>query len=549
MLLNTFLLSTLLQFGLVYGAATLPRQNAPSVKLDKASVLGTTTGTVESFLGIPFAKPPVGDLRLRLPQLLTSYSGAVNATTLGNQCVQQALTFPSGVPDELLADVMPFVSAFGGNPNVAQSEDCLYINVVRPANTPANAKLPVIAWIYGGAFAFGSNAVYDGVPIVQRSIDIGEPVIYVAMNYRLHVLGFLGGKEVKKAGVGNLGLQDQRAGLRWVNKFISSFGGDPSKVTIWGESAGAISVSLQLLANGGNTEGLFRAGIMNSGGPPPTGDITEVQDTYDFVVKEVGCSTATDTLACLRTVSVDKLLAAANQTPTVISFAGLNTPYMPRADGTLISTPPQQLALQGNLASVPFIIGDVKDEGTLFSLGSMNITTDDQFSQYVSQNWFPGSTVSDLSNLLSLYPSSPAAGSPFDTGSDNAFTPEYKRIAALQGDWIFQGPRRLLLDRYSVRGNAYSFLSERGDFPGVGDGHGSDLFIAYGPGDMTEYFVRFANDLNPSPKSGVQWPKYDSLARQSLSFQDGNPALAVVGDADRLNGIQEVLALSLRFPF
>lgn len=93
------------------------------------------------------------------------------------------------------------------------------------------------------------------------------------------------------------------------------------QVRSWGESAGAISVSLQLLANGGNTEGLFRAGIMNSGGPPPTGDITEVQDTYDFVVKEVGCSTAADTLACLRTVSVDKLLAAANQTPTVISFA------------------------------------------------------------------------------------------------------------------------------------------------------------------------------------------------------------------------------------
>ncbi|KAI0794098.1 carotenoid ester lipase precursor [Fomes fomentarius] len=537
MLLTTFVLPTLLQCWLVYGATTSVKRSGPSVKLDKATVVGTSTGSVESFLGIPFAQPPVGDLRLRLPQLLTSYSGTVNATTLGAQCVQQALTFPSGVPNQLLADVMPFVSAFGGNPNVPQNEDCLFLNVIRPANVPANAKLPVLVWIYGGAFAFGSNAVYDGVPIVQKSIDMGEPIIYVAMNYRLHVLGFLGGKEVKKAGVGNLGLQDQRAAFRWVNKFISNFGGDPKKVTIWGESAGAISTSLQMLANGGNTEGLFRAGIMNSGGPPPLATLPSFR------------TPTTSFLACLRTVPVDKLLAAANQTPTVISFAGLNTPYMPRADGVLIKTSPQKLALQGKMAKIPFIIGDVEDEGTLFSLGSMNITTDNQFTSYVQQNWFPGASLFDIKTLLKLYPSDPSRGSPFGTGDENAFTPQYKRIAALQGDWIFQVPRRLLLDTYSWCQPAYSFLSKRGNFPGVGNGHGSDLFNAYGPGDMTEYFIRFVNDLNPNAKKGVQWPQFNSIFRWQLQFVDGNQPLRVSLDVDRLLAMLEVASLSLRFPF
>ena len=122
------------------------------------------------------------------------------------------------------------------------------------------------------------------------------------------------------------------------------------------------------------TEGLFRAGIMNSGGPPPTGDITGLQSTYDFVVGQVGCSSASDTLACLREVPVDDILAAANQTSNAFSYAGLNVPYITRADGIFLSEPPRKLSLAGKFAKVPFIIGDVKDEGTIFSIGSTNVT-------------------------------------------------------------------------------------------------------------------------------------------------------------------------------
>ncbi|KAI0738668.1 carotenoid ester lipase precursor [Daedaleopsis nitida] len=557
MLLAAFLLGAVPVARLVHGYALTGRAADSSVQLDQAAVVGTIDGAVESFLGIPFAQPPVGDLRLRLPQLLTSYQGTVDATAFGNQCIQQPLLFPPDVPVEILQDIAPLVSLFAANADVPQSEDCLYLNVIRPANTSADARLPVLVWIYGGAFTIGSNAMqvlsswlaYDGTAIVQRSIDIGEPVIYIAVNYRLNVFGFLGGKEVKEAGIGNLGLQDQRTGLHWVQKFISAFGGDPTKVTIWGESAGAISVSLQMLTNGGNTEGLFRAGIMSSGSPVPTGDITEIQSTYDFVVDQVGCSGSSNTLACLRTVSSDDLLKAANNTPSAVSFAGLATPYMPRADGVFITEPPQKLAVEGKLAKVPFITGDVIDEATLFSIGSLNVTTDAEFTDFLTQVWFPGASPADVSPVLALYPSDPAAGSPFNTGTANAFSPQFKRIAAVQGDWFFNAPRRQLLTRYSSTQATYTFLSARGNFPGLGDVHGSDLLTAYGPGDMTDYFVRFVNDLDPNGASGVQWPKFSPATRQALQFNDGDPTLEVVPDIARLNGTAALFGLSLKFPF
>ncbi|RPD57249.1 carotenoid ester lipase precursor [Lentinus tigrinus ALCF2SS1-6] len=524
----------------------------PYVQLDQASVLGTVNGSVESFLGIPYAEPPVGDLRFRLPRLIDAYDGTVNATKFGNQCIQQGSTLPSNLPPEVLESIGPYLGRFAADSSVPQSEDCLNLNVIRPANTSADAKLPILFWIYGGAFAVGSTAtpLHNGSAIVQRSIDLGQPVIYVAVNYRVNGFGFLGGAEVKEAGVGNLGLQDQRAALRWVSKYISSFGGDPKKVTIWGESAGAISVFSQLFSNGGDSEGLFRAGIMSSGSSVPTGDITEVQGTYDFIVDQVGCKGAPDSLACLRTVSTDSLLAAVNNTPPFATgFVGLATVYGPRADGLFVQDTPQQLARHGKMADVPFIIGDVKDEGTLFSLGSLNITTDDEFVSYISENWFPGATPADLKKVLELYPSDPAAGSPFDTGDANAVTPEFKRIAAMQGDWFFNAPRRQLLERFCSQRTAYNFLSARVNVSTLGYPHGHDLFSAFGPGDMTDYFIRFVNNLNPNGDSGIQWPTYNTTTRATLQFNDGAEPLKLAADDERLAGMSELSSLSLRFPF
>ncbi|TFK88164.1 carotenoid ester lipase precursor [Polyporus arcularius HHB13444] len=525
--------------------ASRSRYTTPSVRLGHATVIGARNGSVESFLGIPYAEPPVGDLRLQLPRLTQSYNGTLNATNYGHPCLQQAAATPAQLPPEVLQALEPLLVASSVTADVTESEDCLYLNVVRPANISTGANLPVIFWIYGGSFTDGSNAMlfYNGTAIVQRSIELNRPAIYVALNYRLNVFGFLGGKEVKEAGIGNLGLHDQRTALRWVNRFIRLFGGDPSKVTIWGESAGALSVFLHLYTNSGDPEGLFRAAIMNSGTSVPTRDLTEVQGTYDFVVNQVGCSNATDTLACLRSVPADSLLNAANM------VSNDNTPFLPRVDGSFVTTPPMYLPSRGKIADVPLITGDVKDEGTLFTFGGLDSTADDdEFISYVSRFLLPGATPADLRSLLQLYPSDPAAGSPFDTGDANAFSPQYKRLSAVFGDWFFYGPRRLLLEKVSAKRPVYNFLSARGNFTGVGDFHGSDLFNAFGPGDMTDYFVRFVHDLDPNGPTGIQWPRYNTSARLTLQFNDGDVPINITVDNERLAGTEELTSLTLRFP-
>ncbi|KAI0699613.1 carotenoid ester lipase precursor [Cerioporus squamosus] len=533
------------------GPAGPAHASGPEVQLDQARVIGTANDSVESFLGIPYAQPPVGDLRFRLPRAIDTYTGTVDATALGNQCFQQGLQLPPGLPAEVLEVAGPLVAVAGQGANVTQSEDCLYINVVRPENVSADAKLPVLFWIHGGAFSYGSNAIslYNGSAVVKRSVELNEPVIWVALNYRLNVFGFLGGEEVQKDGVANLGLHDQRAALRWTNKYIASFGGDPGKVTVWGESAGAMSVFMHMAINAGNTEGLFRAAIMSSGSALPTGTNTsDLQETYNVILGEIGCTNASDSLACLRGVSAGSLSAAASKIQNGLGYSGVATVYMPRTDGVFLMEPPQQLALSGQVANVPYIIGDVKDEGTLFSLGSFNVTTDDEFASYISQEWFPGSTVSEMNTLLKLYSSDPAAGSPFDTGNANAFTPQYKRIAGVQGDWGFHAPRRLLLNNTSQKKDVYNFQYAQGGYPVLGDVHASDLFNVLGPGDMTDYFVRFVNHLDPNGQTGVQWPSYNTTSRLTLQFNDGSTPLNVTVDDERLTGTEELTRLSLLFP-
>ncbi|KAI0709642.1 alpha beta-hydrolase [Cerioporus squamosus] len=495
-------------------------QAAPTVQLGPATVVGVRNGSLESFFGIAYAEPPIGDLRLNMPQRIKSYDGIINATTYGHPCLQQAMNIFGGFPPEVLQGLQPLFEALSPSANVTESEDCLNLNIVRPANVSADAKLPVVVWLYGGAFTTGSNLM---------SIELDEPVIWVALNYRLHVLGFLPGREIKEAGLGNLGLHDQRAALRWVQEFISAFGGDPSKVTIWGESAGSISVFHQLFANEGDTEGLFRAGIMSSGSAGPSGDITDSQDIYDYVVDHVGCSNATDTLGCLRTVPADSLLSAAN---TVIPRSALG--FWPRADGSFVTMPPMHVPSKGKIADVPFIIGGVKDEGTFFPFAVLNITTDDEVAKYISSGWFLGSSPLDVSTLLELYPSDPAAGSPFDTGDANAFSPQSKRLAALQGDWIFQAPRRLLLDKVSDRCTAYNFCT--------------DLLNALRGGDMGDYFIRFIRHLDPNAATGVHWPPYKPSTRLTLQFNEGSVPLNVTVDDQRLAGTNEITSLPLFFP-
>lgn len=220
--------------------------------------IGSAGGFVENFKGIPFAQPPVGNNRLRPPVPLdpNQSMGNVDATTLlPKQCPQFLLGEDIQIPNVpgVATDVLETVvdSPLLKNNIVGGQEDCLTLNVQRPAGTKEGDKLPVMLWIFGGGFELGSTAMYDGSNVVARSVELGKPVVFAAVNYRVGGFGFLGGKEILAEGSSNLGLLDQRLGMQWVADNIAAFGGDPDKVTLWGESAGAISIFDQLIANNG----------------------------------------------------------------------------------------------------------------------------------------------------------------------------------------------------------------------------------------------------------------------------------------------------------
>jgi acetylcholinesterase len=490
----------------------------PIVTLDKGTFIGTTANGTNKFLGIPFAHPPVGNLRFRLPEPLDSYTGKHNATAYGLSCPQQAtaLSFLSGLPEETL-EALSII--FGAGVTLADGEDCLTLNVIAPDNVGPRSKLPVVVWIYGGGFEDGSTAIYDGTVIVNRSIALQQPVIYVSMNYRVSAFGFLASREVKGAGVGNLGLWDQRLALQWVQKYICEFGGDPEKVTIWGQSAGSISVSLQMITNGGNTEGLFRAAFMQSGSPQQTSDITAGQPYYDFLVESTGCSGSSDTLECLRDAPYDILKAAVNNTPSIFSYQSVALAWPPRVDGVFLVDDPQKLLKRGEVARIPFVSGECDDEGTLFSLTSTNVTTEADLRTYLKAYYFPNATDSQMDDLLTLYPQDVTQGSPYDTGTQNALTPEFKRIASITGDFVFQAPRRYFLQTVSDKQKTWSYLSKRlKSVPILGSFHESDIPNIYGGGDLTDFLIQFVTNLDPNGILSPQWPQYTTSSPQLMTF-------------------------------
>ncbi|KAI0365312.1 carotenoid ester lipase precursor [Pilatotrama ljubarskyi] len=532
--------------GAAFAAPFAPRA-APTVQLDQGTFIGTTDGTTNKFLGIPFAKAPVGDLRFNLPVAVDPYTGTHTVTSFGPSCPQQAVNFD--LPSALAEDAVNYIVNSIFQAVFPSDEDCLSINVMVPAGTKANAKLPVVAWIFGGGFELGSPSMYDGGSIVSRSVELGEPVIYVSMNYRVSAFGFLASQEVKDAGVGNLGLQDQRLALQWIQRYISAFGGDPTKVTIWGESAGAISVALHLLTNGGNPDGLFRGAFMQSGSPIPVGDITHGQSDYDALVAQTGCTGAADTLNCLRQVPYAKLKKAVDASPGIFAPQSLRLTWLPRVDGKFLVDAPQRLVQQGVVANVPFVTGDCDDEGTLFSLSTLNITTSSDLRAYIVSNYLPAATSSELDQLMAAYPEDITQGSPFDTGILNALTPQYKRLAAMQGDLVFQAPRRFLLQNRSGKQPMWSFLHKRlKGLPALGAAHATDILNIYGGGELADYLINFANNLDPNGKTVPSWPQYSTSSPKLLTFLDGLDPMSITQDDFRVEAMNVMTKLALDHP-
>ncbi|MGA8030129.1 MAG: carboxylesterase/lipase family protein [Bryobacteraceae bacterium] len=345
---------------------------ADQVPIDKGLVEGTTSSDskVRIFEGIPFAAPPVGDLRWKEPQPAANWTGVKKAVEFGPRCMQ----------GRVFADMV-----FRDN---GPSEDCLYLNVWTPAADSA-ARLPVMVWIYGGGFAAGaaSEPRQDGENLARKG------VVVVSFNYRLNVFGFFShpdlAKESSHHAAGNYGLMDQVAALQWVRKNIAQFGGDPGAVTIFGESAGSFSVSALMASP--LAQGLFQRAIGESGAffgkTLQAKPLTEAEDADGKFVESIGA----DSLQALRAKSADELLQAALKQDTVR--------FSPTIDGYFLPKDPASIYGSGEQSHVPLLAGWNADEGSYRSIfGKQEPTAQNFIAQMHTRFGDKAET------LLKLYP-------------------------------------------------------------------------------------------------------------------------------------------------
>ncbi|KAG0692418.1 Alpha/Beta hydrolase protein, partial [Suillus ampliporus] len=290
---------------------------------------------------MPLLQLHVGDFRWAASQPPSTISGVQQATTQPNECLQA----PAGN-----SSTNPFESTSVRKRAVIQSEDCLFLNVYTPGSkvvaTPPEG-LPVVVWIHGGGYIQGNASLFDGADLVMHS---NHGVIAVIIQYRLGLFGFLAGAAVKKGGVLNAGLLDQNYALQWVQAYISSFGGDPTKVTIWGESSGAGSVIQHVVAHGGNTQPpLFRAAMTSSPVMIPQYNYNDriPEMLYSEVVDGTNCSSSSDTLSCLRAADVNTLQTL-NVNISLNAFYG-TVLFAPVVDGTFIVERPTVTISKGRL--------------------------------------------------------------------------------------------------------------------------------------------------------------------------------------------------------
>jgi len=236
----------------------------------------------------------------------------------------------------------------------------------------------------------------------------------------------------------------------------------------------------------------------------------------------------------------------------------LDETWQPRADDRFLKDHPEKLVQQGSVADIAFITGNNDDEGTLFTLALLNLTTDAEVKNYWLTNYFPNANSSVIDEFGALYPEDPTQGSPFDTGTANAVTPEFKRLAAFQGDVVFQAPRRFFIQARAAQQPIWSFLNKRlKDTPTIGSSHGSDLVQNIsGHAELQDYLINFVNSLDPNKKVDaslqdpriINWPQYDDKTVPLLTILDGAVPLNITRDDYREDAINFMTEVSLEMP-
>lgn len=492
-----FLLATLL------GVQAHAQQ--PAVPTDQGPVRGQQRGEVRRFLGLPYAAPPVGHLRWKAPQPGPTWTVPREATTFGPVCTQVVVGL-FDVPGETKGDVKG-------------SEDCLYLNVYAPAQSTSAARLPVMVWIHGGGFTIGAGSEYDPSVLVQK-----HGVVVVTLNYRLGALGFLAhpglDAESAEGTSGNYGLLDQQAALRWVGRNIAAFGGNPGNVTLFGESAGGMSVCAHLASPA--SAGLFQKAIIQSGlCASPNNTVTAAQASRRNVAYAARLGCRTGGVACLR--GLDARTAATTAVPGLRGLGNLvwspvyGTSLLPRTLGEAFDT--------GAFNRVPVMVGSNHDEGRLFISLAAPAGKPIQLWQYWGAS---GLLVGAAKNgrVLAEYPG-------------RSFSTPALAFATVFTDAMFSCPALRVsrsLSRY-VRTYAYEFndpqavttLKAPADLPGLGAFHSSGLVYAFqtpivGLGDPAQFsaqqrrlsdefsasWVRFAGTGDPNPTGRTPWTPFDA---------------------------------------
>lgn len=462
--------------------------NSGVVRTESGPVSGTSIDGIRAYLGIPYAAPPTGDLRWKPPVPAQPWQSTRKTTAYGPAC-------PQVVQSDRSSEGQP------GN----MSEDCLYLNLWTPALSP-DEKLPVMVFIHGGSFLQGGGSIplYNGTNLAKKD------VVLVNLNYRLGPLGFLAhpalANESQKNTSGNYGLQDQAAALKWVKNNIAGFGGDPDRITIFGESAGATSVLVHLAGN--DTRGLYRQAIVESGPLWTNGSEINIfsskaeAEQYGIeYAKSLGYE-GPDAIRNMRSLDAWTLV---NATPDPASaFWKVHTlRFKPNIDGLLISDDPEKIFFEKRQNPVPLVIGTNTDEGsTLAANTGMNVT---QYNKYIRDHFDEYAP-----EVLQKYPAT----------TTEEVQLQMKRIMT---DVDFSAAAKFVAGSQSqLNPNTYLYRFTYVMLPDstLGAFHGEELFFIFRPSfivpdptgarvsdTMMDSWVRFAKNGDPAG-GNVTWPQY-----------------------------------------
>lgn len=480
-------------------------QTTITVTTDAGDVVGKQTDNAMVFKGIPYAAPPVGDLRWKAPQPVTPWQTPRDCDEFASRCPQ---------PD--VSD-RPWLGKSG-----PMSEDCLYLNVWAPAK--ADKPLPVMVWIHGGGFTIGAGslAFYDGMQLAKQG------VVLVTINYRLGPFGFFGHRALADESPdhvsGNYGLMDQIAALQWVKKNIHQFNGDPNRVTIFGESAGSVSVTCLMVSP--LAKGLFHRAIAESG----TGtSIHQQLDTSKLIGESLHVmgekiaaklrirGSDADAVKALRSVSAEDLLKASN--PEIVMKKTGNK-FGPVIDGYVLPDNPGVLFAQGKQHPVPLMIGSNGEDGILH--GSSLPIQHVRGYRWVLNRLFG----EDGNRVFELFPAK----------TDDEL--KQAKIDLLTVTGFVAPSRRLANLMHKVDTPAYLYhftrVSPAAKRANIGAAHGAEIvyiFDSFGNPTgydqtdhqladvMRHYWINFASNGNPNGKDLPHWPAYDS-SDQHMNFGD-----------------------------